>query len=194
MSRKIIPKKIKVIPKKKGWPTILKDGLVNKMDKITAILTSIGLLSVPEALLLTVSSLTLSLWLKHIDTSDRNRLLQLLEEIQKRVKIQEQFWTREENIQRFFLLVDNYLDCRFEQNRRIFKKVIYNFLEGRAQAHDEQDAFFRKAIIEMFPSDIEFLCRLVEQDYATMEFPEGYSWPGPGMHSFRSPTTWAIES
>jgi len=181
----MIPKEIKVIPKKKVWPTILKDALVNNMDKITAILTSIGLLNAPGGLLLTVSSLTLSLWLKHIDTSDRNTLVELLDEIQKRVKLQEQFWTREENVQRFFQLVDNYLDCRFEQNRKIFKKVIFNFLEGRVQAHDEQDAFFRKAIIEMFPSDIEFLCEIVERDYSSMEIPANFPKDVKAHEDFR---------
>ena len=113
--------------------------------------------------------------MKHIDIKDQNKLAKVLEEIRKKGEVQKGFWTKEENVVRFFQLIDDYLNCKFEENRKIFKKIISKFLEGRIQTYDESDAFFRKAIIEMFPSDIEFLCRLVEQDYATMEFPVGYS-------------------
>ena len=113
--------------------------------------------------------------MKHIDIKDQNKLAKVLEEIRKKGEVEKGFWTKEENVVRFFQLIDDYLNCKFEEIGRFSKRSFRSFWKERIQTYDESDAFFRKAIIEMFPSDIEFLCRLVEQDYATMEFPVGYS-------------------
>jgi hypothetical protein len=177
--KKTNPKKLP-IKKKSELFTLLKDWLGTNFDKVFYLLSSIGIIQVgadPSVTIgsITAGSLALSLFLKHIDIKDQNKLSEILEEIRKRGEVQKGFWTKGENVVRFFQLIDDYLNCKFEENRKIFKKIISKFLEGRIQTYDESDAFFRKAIIEMFPSDIEFLCRLVKQDYSTMEFPIGYS-------------------
>lgn len=161
--------------KKKGELSSLKDWLTGNIDKVFGLLSVIGLLPVvPEPLLLTAGSLAFSLCLKHIDVKSHNRLVELLGEINKRLKIQEKFWISEENVERFFQLVDDYLNCKFENNRRIFKNIIFKFLQGQPQIHDEDEAFFRKSIIEMFPSDIDFLYRIIEADYSKIGLPEFY--------------------
>jgi len=173
------PKKLP-IKKKSELSTLLKDWLGRNIEKVFYLLSVIGIIQVgadPSVTIasITAGSLALSLFLKHIDIKEQNKLLELLEEIRKRVEVQKGFWTKEENVVRFFQLIDDYLNCKFEENRKIFKKVISKFLEGRIQTYDESDAFFRKAIIEMFPSDIEFLCRIIEVDYSKIETPANYS-------------------
>jgi hypothetical protein len=161
--------------KKKDELSSLKDWISGNIDKVFGLLSLIGLLPVvPDPVLLTAGLLAFSLCLKHIDAKSHNRLVELLEEINRRLKFQEKFWTREENVERFFQLADDYLNCRFENNRKIFKKIIFEFLQGKPQIYDEDEAFFRKSIIEMLPSDIEFLCKIIEADHSKIGLPKYY--------------------